>query len=394
MTDSGMFFATRNHVARVLLIDDQRIIGEAVRRMLEGAIDIEYHFLQDPVEAVATAIELKPTLILQDLVMPGVDGIDLVRRFRQEEATRMIPLVVLSSKEEAATKAEAFAAGANDYLVKLPDPVELVARIRYHSSAYLSLMERKEAYLALEASQQQLAAELSEAADYVRSQFSPPIADGPVRTSWLFKPCSSLGGDSFGYFNVDEDHFAMFLLDVCNHGIGCALLSVNAMNALQHQTLADVDYREPIKVMEALNAAFPMEKHNNLYFTIWYGVFQWSSRTIRYTSAGHPPAILLTASGLEQLKCRAMPIGTYEGNTFEEGASLIPEGAKLYIYSDGLYEIQTRDGSELEFTVFLEELQKPELEPGRKVHEVLETMAGLQGRAHFDDDVSMVELLF
>lgn len=394
MTDSGMFFATRNHVARVLLIDDQRIIGEAVRRMLEGAIDIEYHFLQDPVEAVATAIALKPTLILQDLVMPGVDGIDLVRRFRQEEATRMIPLVVLSSKEEAATKAEAFAAGANDYLVKLPDPVELVARIRYHSSAYLSLMERKEAYLALEASQKQLAAELSEAADYVRSQFSPPIADGPVRTSWLFKPCSSLGGDSFGYFNVDEDHFAMFLLDVCNHGIGCALLSVNAMNALQHQTLADVDYREPIKVMEALNAAFPMEKHNNLYFTIWYGVFQWSSRTIRYTSAGHPPAILLTASGLEQLKCRAMPIGTYEGNTFEEGASLIPEGAKLYIYSDGLYEIQTRDGSELEFTVFLEELQKPERVPGRKVHEVFETMAGLQGRAHFDDDVSMVELLF
>jgi sigma-B regulation protein RsbU (phosphoserine phosphatase) len=89
-----------------------------------------------------------------------------------------------------------------------------------------------------------------------------------------------------------------------------------------------------------------------------------------------------------------MPIGTYDGNTFEEGASLIPEGAKLYIYSDGLYEIQTRDGSELEFTVFLEELQKPERVPGRKVHEVFETMAGLQGRAHFDDDVSMVELLF
>lgn len=394
MTDSGMFFATRNHVARVLLIDDQRIIGEAVRRMLEGAIDIEYHFLQDPAEAVAMARELKPTLILQDLVMPGVDGIDLVRRFRQDEATRMIPLVVLSSKEEAATKAEAFAAGANDYLVKLPDPLELIARIRYHSSAYLLLMERKEAYLALEASQKQLAAELSEAADYVRSQFSPPIAEGPVRTTWLFKPCSSLGGDSFGYFNVDDDHFAMFLLDVCNHGIGCALLSVNAMNALQHQTLPDVDYREPIKVMEALNAAFPMEKHNNLYFTIWYGVFQWSTRKIRYTSAGHPPAILLTPSGLEQLKCRAMPIGTYEGNTFEEGATVIPEGAKLYIYSDGLYEIQTRDGAELEFTVFLDELQRSEVEPGRKVHEVLERMADLQGRAHFDDDVSMVELLF
>jgi len=89
-----------------------------------------------------------------------------------------------------------------------------------------------------------------------------------------------------------------------------------------------------------------------------------------------------------------MPIGTYEGNTFEEGESVIPEGAKLYIYSDGLYEIQTREGPELEFSVFLDELQRPEVESGRKVNEVLETMAGLQGRAHFDDDVSMVELLF
>ena len=72
----------------------------------------------------------------------------------------------------------------------------------------------------------------------------------------------------------------------------------------------------------------------------------------------------------------------------------MPEGAKLFIYSDGIYEIQTREGKELEFSAFLDELKKPAREPGRKVNEVLEVMAGLQGRAHFDDDVSMMELLF
>jgi sigma-B regulation protein RsbU (phosphoserine phosphatase) len=394
MTESALFFATRHQTVRVLLIDDQRIIGEAVRRMLEGAIDIEYHFVQDPNEAIAKAKTIEPTVILQDLVMPGVDGIELVKQFRTDPLTQWIPLVVLSSKEEAATKAEAFAAGANDYLVKLPDPVELIARIRYHSSAYLAILERQEAYEALEASQQQLAAELSEAADYVRSQFSAPRQTERVTASWLFKPCSSLGGDAFGYFDIDDDHFGLFLLDVCNHGIGCALLSVTAMNALQHQAFIDVDYREPIQVMDALNITFPMEKHNNLYFTIWYGVFQWSSRTLRYSSAGHPPAILLTPENVELLRCSAPPVGSFEGIKFEEAKTRIPERSKLYVYSDGIYEIQMQDGKELEFSTFLDELKKPEATSGQKLNEILATMTRLQGRAHFDDDVSMMELLF
>ena len=63
---------------------------------------------------------------------------------------------MLSTKEDAAIKQEAFAAGANDYLVKLPDRVELVARIRYHSQAYVNQLQRDDAYRALRASQQQL----------------------------------------------------------------------------------------------------------------------------------------------------------------------------------------------------------------------------------------------
>ncbi len=88
--------------------------------------------------------------------MPGVDGLTLVRGYRADPLTKDIPIIVLSTKEEPAVKSEAFAAGANDYLVKLPDKIELIARIRYHSRAYLNQLQRDEAYRALRESQQQL----------------------------------------------------------------------------------------------------------------------------------------------------------------------------------------------------------------------------------------------
>jgi len=301
-------------------------------------------------------------------------------------------MIVLSSKEEPTTKAEAFAAGANDYLVKLPDPVELIARIRYHSSAYIALLQRNQAFAALEESQKALAAELTEAADYVRSLLPAPIQQSGMQTAWVFIPCSSLGGDAFGYFDIDDDHIAIFLLDVCNHGVGSALLSVSAMNALMGKTLVDVDFRQPIEVMTALNQVFLMEKHNNLYFTIWYGVMQKSTRTLRYSSGGHPPAVMFAGAETELLRCRAMPIGTLESMEFEEGQTQVPVGATLYVFSDGIYEIRTADGVELELNEFVEILQRPERETGRKVDEVLATMRELQGHPHFDDDVSLLEL--
>lgn len=140
----------------VLLVDDQQIIGEAVRRALVDQADIHFRFCSDPAAAIKAAEETNPTVILQDLVMPGMDGLSLVRQYRANPVTKNIPIIVLSTKEEPAIKSEAFAVGANDYLVKLPDKIELLARIRYHSKAYGSQLQRDEAYRALGESQQQL----------------------------------------------------------------------------------------------------------------------------------------------------------------------------------------------------------------------------------------------
>ena len=137
---------------RGFLVDDQAMIGEAVRRMLSDHADITFEVCRDADAALDAAVAFKPTVILQDLVMPSIHGLDMVRRFRSASATAQVPVIVLSAREEAVVKAQLFEAGANDYLVKLPDPIELVARIRVHSDAYKRLLERDAAFAALEQS--------------------------------------------------------------------------------------------------------------------------------------------------------------------------------------------------------------------------------------------------
>ena len=140
----------------VLLVDDQAMIGEAIRRALHSERDIEFHYCGNPNRALEFARNLKPTVILQDLLMPDIDGLTLVREYRADPVTKDTPIIVLSTKEEATVKSTAFGLGANDYLVKLPDNIELIARIRYHSKAYLNQLQRDEAYRALRQSQQEL----------------------------------------------------------------------------------------------------------------------------------------------------------------------------------------------------------------------------------------------
>jgi len=140
----------------VLLVDDQAMVCEAVRRALANQLDIDFHYCADARAALATANQIKPTVILQDLVMPDVDGLTLVKQFRVNPATKDTPIIVLSTNENPQVKSHAFALGANDYLVKLPDKIELAARIRYHSKAHLNLLQRDAAYRALRESQQQL----------------------------------------------------------------------------------------------------------------------------------------------------------------------------------------------------------------------------------------------
>jgi two-component system chemotaxis family response regulator WspR len=140
----------------VLLVDDQPIVGAAVKKMLADEADIAFHFCDSADAALAMAESVSPTTILQDLVMPKTDGLAMLQRYREHAATSDIPVIVLSSKEDPRDKSEAFARGASDYLVKLPDKIELIARIRAHSRSFLAQRERDAAFKALDAARREL----------------------------------------------------------------------------------------------------------------------------------------------------------------------------------------------------------------------------------------------
>lgn len=148
--------AETRYTTIVLLVDDQPMVAEGIRRMLVNEDDIEFHYCEDPSKALETAIDINATLILQDLVMPDIDGMTLMRFYKKHPDTAKIPVIVLSSKEDVEIKSDAFANGANDYLVKLPEPIELIARIRAHAKHYFTGIERDKAYEAMRKMQEEL----------------------------------------------------------------------------------------------------------------------------------------------------------------------------------------------------------------------------------------------
>jgi len=150
----------------VLLVDDQAMVGEAVRRMIARESDMDFQHCPDAQEAVTTANRIHPTVILLDLLMPNIEGLTLLRMLRANPVTSETPILVLSVREDAAMKGLAFEYGANDYLVKLPDRIELVARLRYHSRAHLLHRQRSEAFHALKESEIQLTEKNAELVRY------------------------------------------------------------------------------------------------------------------------------------------------------------------------------------------------------------------------------------
>ena len=399
MTSTAVPVAT-NAPARplvVLLVDDQVMVGESVRRMLASETDIEFHYCQDPVKAIAMANEVKPTVILQDLVMPEIDGLQLVRFFRANLATRQTPMIVLSSKEEPAIKAKAFALGANDYMVKLPDKLEVVARIRYHSQAYINLLERNEAYKQLEESQRLLAGELRQASRYVQSLLPRPLKKGDVRIDWLFVPSTHLGGDMFGYHWLDDEHFAMYLLDVSGHGVGSSLLAVSVNNVLTSQSLPNTDFLNPGQVLERLNSIFPMEKQDDKYFTIWYGVFNKTKRTLTYSNAAHPAVLVHTGPSpseveLHELESVGFATGMMDGTEYENNTVELGAFARLLLFSDGVYEIElVADGSTWKFNQLVEFLSGLSMEEPVGAS-LLNHVRSIGGSEILADDFSIVEI--
>jgi sigma-B regulation protein RsbU (phosphoserine phosphatase) len=242
-----------------------------------------------------------------------------------------------------------------------------------------------------------LNSELVEAADYVKFLLPQTIAEGPVKADWRFVPSTTLGGDALGYHWLDEDSFAIYLLDVCGHGVGAALHSVSVLNVLRSRNLPNVDFREPEQVLAGLNSIFPMDNHRSMYFTMWYGVYKLSSRLLTYASGGHPPALLIqdtagNGSEIRELRTPNLFIGGLDGIDFECDEVEIKPGSRFYVFSDGVYEIMNENGTCWEFEDLKCYLEDSCARGKFIMDDLLRHVRRIAGSETLEDDFSLLEI--
>ena len=378
--------------AKILIVDDQEENCTVLQRRLEK----EGHTCAAVYDG-ATALERLAVedfdLVLLDIMMPGIDGREVLRRIKTDEKLRHVPVIMISALDQIESVVACIEQGAEDYLPKPFNPVLLRARIGSSLDRKRLRDAEQAAFAALQESQAKLATELSEAAAYVQSVLPAPIKDGPVSASWQFLPSSSLGGDAFGYGPEKDGKFGICLLDVCGHGVGAALLSISVLNVIRAESLPGVNFSDPGEVLTGLNNAFPMEKHGEMFFTAWCGIYDPSARRMRFAGGGHPPSILVRADGTTEILAAKGPvIGAMPGMKFASAEAVIPPGARLFVFSDGAYEIVRHDGSMMSHDDLRQLLS-------RAPHEnaavwTMEQLRALNSQPVFDDDVSLVELSF
>jgi len=236
--------------------------------------------------------------------------------------------------------------------------------------------------------------DLDKAAKYARSLLPEPLdGTGGVQAEWSYVPSTELAGDAFTYLWLDDDHFAVALLDVCGHGVSSALHGVAAIEAIRTQSLASARFTDPASVLRGMNGAFQMDTHGDLYLTLWYGVYHRPSRTLRFASAGHPPAILRDGTTLRELRTSGPPIGTVPDARYSSAEVALAPGAELWVLSDGVFELDGPDGA-MEWSQLLEVVRTPTPAGASRVSVLRAFAERFTGRQVFDDDFSVVRLEF
>ncbi len=328
----------------VLLIDDQPMIAEAVRRMLLPEQDITFHYCSDPTQALKVAKSCQPTIILQDLVMPEMEGLVLVRFLRAENApTKDIPLIVLSSKEEPLIKAKAFALGANDYVVKLPDKAELIARIRYHSKAYANLLKRNEAEAILQAENLRMSKELEMLRQMQRmilptSEELEAIVD--LEIAGYMEPADEVGGDYYDILSTD-DIVTIAIGDVTGHGLESGILMVMTQTAVR--TLKEIRELDPVKFLDALNRTiYKNVRRMNSEKNLTLVVLTYSKGKISISGQHEETIVVRNGGDIERVNTMDLgfPIGLEEeiSDFINHTIIQLNSGDGVVLYTDGIPE--------------------------------------------------------
>jgi sigma-B regulation protein RsbU (phosphoserine phosphatase) len=264
-------------------------------------------------------------------MMPGMDGYEVCRRLRQMPATAEVPIMFLSSLEEVQNKTRGFEAGANDYLTKPFEMLEVKARVK-------SLLKAK-AYS--DAVKEQIASELRVAREIqmgmLPHDFSGFEKDYGVEFGAVLEPAREVGGDLYGVCSGGPERLVIFLGDVSGKGIPASMFMVRAISLAR---LLAREIAEPDKILARLNDELAADNPSGMFVTFLCAVFEPKAGRLTLANAGHCRPLILHDGQPSRwaVKNLGTALGFEPGLEFERTETTLSAGDSLILYSDGVTE--------------------------------------------------------
>jgi sigma-B regulation protein RsbU (phosphoserine phosphatase) len=314
---------------RVLIVDDAKANLDILVEGLKA--DHKLSLAMNGEMALQIAARTPPDLVLLDIMMPGMDGYEVCRRMRQMPETADVPIMFLSSLEEVQNKTRGFESGANDYLTKPFEMLEVKARVR-------SLLKAK-AYS--DAVKEQIASELRVAKEIqmgmLPHDFSPMESAYGVQFGAVLEPAREVGGDLYGVCAAANDRLVVFLGDVSGKGLPASMFMVRAISLAR---LLARDIVEPALILARLNDELSEDNPSFMFVTFICAVFDPNTGKLTIANGGHCRPVLIRAGEAPcwAVKNLGTALGFDSGLEFETTELHLNPGDTLVFYTDGVSE--------------------------------------------------------
>jgi sigma-B regulation protein RsbU (phosphoserine phosphatase) len=314
--------------SRILIVDDARanvdILVEALKQEYKLSVAL------NGAAALQLIDRAPPDLVLLDIVMPGMDGYEVCRRLRASPQFQEMPVMFLSALEDVSNKAKGFEAGANDYLVKPFEILEVKARVR-------SLLKAK-AYS--DAIKEKLASELRIARE-IQLGILPSNIAGVTESAGLeieayLEPAKEVGGDLYEVLRAPDGKILIIIGDVSGKGIPAALFMAVTMTLVR--TIGR-QVQEPDAVLRQVNDALAVQNPRSMFATMLCALYSPKDGSLHYASAGHPAPILLHDGCASLVPTQsALVAGALPGLEICSQSMALQPGDRLLLYTDGVTE--------------------------------------------------------